>query len=138
MARFVSDTLESGWLWLLSRLLVTFMFWFAGIGFLLDFAGAQQAMAMVGLTPLWLIAGLTIFVQLVGSALIIVDRLVWLGAGMLGVFTLLTIPLAHDFWNMTGVEAIQARLESEEHVTVIGGLIAVSILSHLRRQWAAR
>lgn len=138
MARFVSATLESGGLWLLSRLLVTFMFWFAGIGFLLDFAGAQQAMAMAGLTPLWLIAGLTIFVQLVGSVLIIADRLVWLGAGMLGVFTLLTIPLVHDFWNMTGAEAMQARLEAEEHVTVIGGLIAVSILSHLRRQWVAR
>ncbi|MDB5419602.1 MAG: DoxX family protein [Phenylobacterium sp.] len=51
---------------------------------------------------------------------------------MLATFTLLTIPLDHDFWNMTGLAATQARLESEEHLTVIGGLIIVSIHSFLR------
>ena len=34
-------------------------------------------------------------VQIVGSALIIWGRAAWLGAGMLGIFTALTIPIAH-------------------------------------------
>lgn len=135
--RFVSRILESDLLWHFSRVLITFMYWFAGIGFALDFGSAQGTMAAFGLSPVWLIAILTIAVQLAGSALIIFDRYVWFGAGMLGVFTLLTIPLVHDFWNMTGAAAMQAQLESEEHLTVIGGLIVVSILSHIRRQWKA-
>jgi hypothetical protein len=44
----------------------------------------------------------------------------------------------HHFWTMTGGEAISARLESEEHLTVIGGLVIVSILSAVRREWKQR
>jgi len=132
--RFVAAILRSTWLWALSRVLITFMYWYAAFGFVLNFSGAEADVGLTGLRPRWLIAGLTIAVQLAGSALIIFDRAVWLGAGMLATFTLLTIPLDHDFWNMTGLAATQARLESEEHLTVIGGLIIVSILSFLRRE----
>ena len=131
--RFVANILRADWLWHFSRVLITFMYWYAAVGFLMDFSGAQAAMGMAGIPPLWLIAGLTIAVQLTGSALIILDRAVWLGAGMLAVFTLLTIPLVHHFWTMTGFEATQAMLESEEHLTVVGGLIVVSILSVVRQ-----
>jgi transmembrane protein len=77
-------------------------------------------------------AALTILILIIGSALVIDGRLAWLGAGMLGLFTLATIPLAHHFWTMTGQAAVQARLESEEHITVIGGLILTSILCYRR------
>jgi transmembrane protein len=53
---------------------------------------------------------------------------------MLGLFTLATIPLVHHFWTMTGAAAVQARLESEEHLTVIGGLLLASILAHLENR----
>ena len=136
--RFVNAILESDVLWFLARVLITFMYWFAGLGFALDPSGAQAMMGGLSLQPAWLVAVGTIGVQLLGSALIVFDRLVWLGAGMLGVFTLLTIPLVHAFWTMPEPQATQARLESEEHLTVIGGLIVVSILSHIRREWKAR
>lgn len=136
--KLIDDILKSDWLWHASRIIITFMYWYAGIGFALDFQGAQQAMASAGIQPLWLVAALTILVEIGGSLLIIFDRLVWLGAGALGVFTVLTIPLVHHFWTMTGGQAISARLESEEHLTVIGGLIAVSILSAVRREWKVR
>ncbi len=138
MLKFVDTILESDWLWHLSRVVITFMYWYAGLGFLFDFAGAQAMMDSYGFSPVWLIAALTILVQVGGSILIILDRFVWFGAGALGVFTLMTIPLVHHFWTMTGAEAMQAKLESEEHLTVIGGLIIVSILSHVRRQWKAQ
>ncbi len=136
--KIIDDILKSDWLWHVSRLTITFMYWYAGIGFALDFQGAQQAMASTGIQPLWLVAALTILVEIGGSLLIIFDRLVWLGAGALGVFTALTIPLVHHFWTMTGGEAMSARLESEEHLTVIGGLIILSILSAVRREWKQR
>jgi transmembrane protein len=133
--RFVAAILRSKWLWHLSRVLVSFMYWYAALGFLTDFSGAQATMAQqTGIQPAWLIAGLTIAVQLTGSALIILDRAVWLGAGMLATFSLLTILLVHHFWTMTGTAASAAMLESEEHLTVIGGLIAVSIHSFLRKE----
>ena len=132
--RFVAGILRSPWLWHFSRVLITFMYWYAAFGFMINFSGAEADMTMTGLRPRWLVAGLTIAVQLTGSGLIILNRAVWLGAGMLATFTLLTIPLDHAFWNMTGLAATQARLESEEHLTVIGGLIAVSILSFLRKE----
>lgn len=135
MPGFVSNILKSDWLWHLARVIITFMYWFAAIGFILDFNAAQGTMGLAGIEPLWLIAALTIAVQVIGSALIILDRWVWLGAGMLAVFTLLTIPLVHHFWTMEGGEAIQNMLESEEHITVVGGLIIVSICSAIRRDW---
>jgi transmembrane protein len=132
--REVSNVLDLHWLLILGRVAVTFMFWFAGFGFLLDFPGAVAMVHSFGLEPAAWLAGLMIFVLLVGSALVIDGRLVWLGAGMLAVFTLATIPLVHHFWTMTGQAAVQARLESEEHLTVIGGLLLASILAHLENR----
>jgi transmembrane protein len=126
--------LTSRSLFLFGRILITFMYGYAGIGFLLNFSGAVEQMRGLGLEPAAVIAALTIAVQLAGSALIIDGRLAWLGAGMLGVFTLATIPLIHDFWNMTGLAATQATLEDEEHLTVVGGLIIVAILCHRERK----
>ncbi len=134
---WVAQILESGWLWMLARIIGTFMFWYAGLGFLLDQETARAVMTAQGMEPAALLAIVVPLVQVIGAALIIFDFYLWLGAGMLGVFTLLTIPLVHDFWNMTGGEAIAAKLESEEHVTVVGLLIAISIASHLRRRWLA-
>jgi transmembrane protein len=132
---WVRRILQSDLLWHFCRILGTFMYWFAGAGFLLDFGSAQATMSAFGLEPVWLIAALTIAVQLIGSALIIFDKAVWFGAGMLSVFTLSTIPTAHAFWNMEGLAAVQAKLESEEHLTVIGGLIGLAILSQIRAEW---
>lgn len=118
-----------------ARILGTFMYWYAGLGFLFDFNGAVATMQANGFAgnPA-LIAALTLGVQLIGSALVIQGRYAWFGAGMLAVFTLATIPLVHDWWNMEGLAAIQAKLESEEHLTVIGGLIGLTVLSHLIRR----
>jgi transmembrane protein len=132
--RFVADILRSAWLWHLARVLITFMYWIAAFRFVFDFSGAQATVAVIGIQPTWLIAVLTIAVLLIGSALVIADRAVWLGAGMLGVFTLLTILLVHHFWNMTGPAATLAMQESEEHLSMIGGLIIVSIHSLFRKE----
>jgi uncharacterized membrane protein YphA (DoxX/SURF4 family) len=54
---------------------------------LLDFSAAAQEQEHFGLTPGRLWAVLAIIVGLGGSALVISGRLVWLGAGGLGVLT---------------------------------------------------
>ena len=90
-------------------------------------------MAHFGFNPPWLFAIATIAVQLVGSALVIFGgRYAWLGAAALALFTLATIPLAHDFWNMQGQAAFVEKLWAQEHVSVVGGLILAAIVADLR------
>ena len=136
--RDIDNILDRHWLLVAGRVAITFMYWFAGIGFLLNFSAAADMMRGYGLEPAAWISGLMIVVLLAGSALVIEGRLVWLGAGMLGVFTLLTIPAIHHFWTMAGTAAVENRLESEEHLTVIGGLVLASILAHLENRRRSR
>jgi transmembrane protein len=129
----VDTILLERWLFLAGRIAITFMFWFAGLGFLVDFPGAVETVRGYGLEPAVPFAALTVLVLLAGAALVIDGRLAWLGAAMLALFTLATIPLVHHFWTMTGLARTQALLESEEHISVVGGLILTAILC-TRRQ----
>jgi transmembrane protein len=129
----ISAILASPLTSLLSRILATCLFWSEFLNHVHDLPGLHAYVVALGVRPFWLVMGLSLFVQAVGSALVIVDRMTWLGAGMLGVFTLLTVPLAHHFWDMTGPMAVVERLFSEEHVSVIGGLIAVCVASQARQ-----
>ena len=68
-------------------------------------------------------------VQLGGSALIIVNRLAWLGAAMLGVFLALTIPIAHPFWAMPEPQRTISFFTTLEHISLIGGLMVAAALA---------
>ena len=109
---------------------VTYMFWSSGFAKLFDFTGTINEMTHFGLNPPWLFALGTIFIQLAGSALIIAGgRFAWLGALALALFTLASIPLAHDFWNMPPQAAFGERLIAEEHLSIIGGLLLAALLA---------
>ncbi|WLR95979.1 DoxX family protein [Shinella sumterensis] len=111
---------------LLARLVLTSMFWLSGIAKLADFSGGVAEMAHFGLEPPALFNIATAVVQLVGSALIIANRWTWLGAGMLAVFTALTIPIAHNFWTMEEPMRTVEFYVVMEHITVIGALMVVA------------
>lgn len=114
---------------LLARILLTMTFWLSGLAKLFDFPAAVAEMAANNLPVPALFAALTIAVQLIGSALIIRGgSLVWLGAGALGVFTAMTIPVSHAFWRAEGAEAVAKMHVAVEHMSVIGGLIIVAVL----------
>ncbi|WP_370677472.1 DoxX family protein [Pleomorphomonas sp. PLEO] len=119
---------------LLARIVLTLMFWLSGIAKLADFPAAIAEMRHFGLEPAVPIAVAVIAVQLVGSALVISGRHVWLGAGMLGVFTVLTIPIAHAFWTMDGERAFLEMMFAFEHISVIGGLMVVAAFGEARRR----
>jgi transmembrane protein len=117
----------------LARILLTSPFWTSGLSKLFLFDDGVAEMARVGLEPAAGFNIATIFVQLTGSALIIVNRAAWLGAGALGVFTGLTILLVHRFWAIAEEPFRTIALHvSSEHVGMIGGLLAVAILSARR------
>lgn len=126
----IGALLESRGLFLLARILLCVPFFLSGIAKIADFPAAVAEMAHFGLHPPAAFAVATIITQLLGSALVIHGRHAWLGAGAMAVFTVLTIPIAHDFWNMEGMQAMMEMFFVIEHIAVIGGMMLVSILCH--------
>jgi uncharacterized membrane protein YphA (DoxX/SURF4 family) len=120
----------------LARLALTGPYLLGGIMKLADWQGAVAEQAHFGMEPAALFAAATIAVELVGPALILADRLVWLGAGMLGVFTLLAAMVANAFWTMPmsgqGQDRFIATNAFFEHLGLIGGFVLVAIVSHRR------
>jgi transmembrane protein len=133
MKSMIENLLASRAFGVFARVVLTFMFWSSGLAKLIDFPGAVAEMQHFGVTPAVPMAIAVIILQLGGSALVISGRFVWLGAGALGVFTALTIPIAHAFWTMTGEMAFLEMMFVFEHVTVIGGLMVVAIFGERLR-----
>ncbi|MCJ8517272.1 transmembrane protein [Pseudorhizobium tarimense] len=114
------------WFGYLARTVLTFMFWGSGLSKLMDFDAGVAEMAHFGLEPATLFNIAVIITQLGGSALIILNRWTWLGAGALAVFTALTIPIAHNFWTMEEPFKTIEFYVVMEHITVIGALMVVA------------
>ncbi|OTA20362.1 hypothetical protein Xbed_01588 [Xenorhabdus beddingii] len=134
MKRFIENALESNGLWIIARLFLLVIFIASGLAKLIDFEGSLAEMRAAGLHPDWLFNIASAVVLISGSLLILFDRLVWLGAGMLAVFLFLTIVIVHTFWHFSGEYAKISLYFALEHTTVIGGLIITAIASHLRKK----
>lgn len=129
MPQVINAILSSGWFGYLARIVLTFMFWSSGLAKLIDFNAGVAEMAHFGLEPGWLFNMATLILQIGASLLIIFNRWTWLAAGALAVFTVLTIPLAHNFWAMEEpFKTIEFHVVME-HVTVIGALMVVAYAS---------
>ncbi|MGE6743479.1 DoxX family protein [Allorhizobium pseudoryzae] len=120
------DIFATGWFGYLARTVLTFMFWGSGLSKLLDFPGGVAEMTHFGLEPAVVFNIAVIITQLGGSALIILNRHAWLGAGALAVFTLLTIPIAHNFWAMEEPMKTFEFYVVTEHLSIVGALMLVA------------
>lgn len=130
MPGWVAAILDSKLVSLIGRIALTFMFWSSGAAKLIDWNSGLGEMAHFNLNPPAVFAAATIFVQLAGSLLVIWGPYAWLGAGALAVFTALTIPIAHNFWALTGPAAMNEFHFFTEHISVLGALVLVAILRH--------
>ena len=116
---------------LAAKVILTSFFWMVGLFGLFNFRTIIQEMAHADLPMPKLFAVATIACQLIGSALLISDfsGLAWLGAGALGVFTVLCIPLGHPFWKFEEPKRSHEFHIALEHITVVGGLILAASVS---------
>ncbi|WP_370678599.1 DoxX family protein [Comamonas sp. GB3 AK4-5] len=131
----ITQLLHSRLLYVLATALLTYVFWWSGVNKALDFPSAVQEMAHFGLRPAAGFAAATIALQLVAPlAIMACSRWTWLAAGALTAFTLATIPIAHRFWDMQGLEAALEKALVQDHASIIGGLVVAAILAHQRRQ----
>jgi len=113
----------------LVRIGLTSAFLIGGMQKLIDFPAAVAEQAHFGLQPAWLWASATIIVELVGSAVVIIGRWVWLGAGGLGALTAVAMFAANNFWTMTGHERFIALNSFFEHLGLIAGFVLVAVMS---------
>ena len=55
-------------------------------------------------------------------------RYAWLGAGWLAGLTLITIPIAHPFWDMPRAQRLMEMYLVREHLSLCGGLFLTAAL----------
>jgi uncharacterized membrane protein YphA (DoxX/SURF4 family) len=85
--QFVQAIVEWQWTWPIARFALVLYYLVSEFSKIADSRGAVAEMAQADMPAPAAMAFLSIFVELTGSALILVGSWVWLGAGMLGVFT---------------------------------------------------
>ena len=132
--KFVDAVLDWRPTWFLARLALVGAYLLGGIVKLSDWHAAVAEQAHFGLNPPELWAALTIAVEITGPLLILSGRLVWLGAGMLGVFTILAAVTANAFWTMHGQARFMAINAFFEHLGLVGGFVLAALVAeHARR-----
>lgn len=131
MPSVIAHLLDTDAFNLLSRMILTSFFWVAGIVGLFRPSLIVAAVRRAALPAPHLIAGAMIVTELAGSALLItnVNSLGWLGAGWLGVFTFLSIPLGHPFWRFDPPRKMEEFQVALEHLAVVGGLMCGAALT---------
>jgi uncharacterized membrane protein YphA (DoxX/SURF4 family) len=135
---WVDVVLEWRWTWPIARGMLTWLFIIAAIVEIEDFRAAVAAQAHFGMYPPMFWAVVTIIVQITGSVIIISGRRIWLGAGILAVFTASTNVVAHRFREFSGQDIFEFRNEFFEHLGLVGGLVLVAILAEERQRVRAR
>jgi uncharacterized membrane protein YphA (DoxX/SURF4 family) len=131
--RWVDAILDWRWTWLLARVGLTSAYILGGLTKLLHFEVAIAEQSGLGLRPAWMWAAVAIIVELGGSMLIISGRLVWLGAGALGVLTAIATVAANDFWHMQGGARFSATNAFFERIGLIAGLVLAALIAeHMR------
>ena len=95
---------------------------------LLDWQAGEAEMEHTGLHPAWIFNLASLLTELGGSALIILNRQIWLGAGALGVFTVLATLLAHRFWDLSGEARMMQFNTFLEHATISAAFILIVVV----------
>jgi uncharacterized membrane protein YphA (DoxX/SURF4 family) len=119
---FVRAVLEWPWTWPLARFALVVTFLVSGLSKIANFSGGVAEMAQAGMPAPAAMALLSIFVELIGSLLVLIGRWVWLGAGMLGAFTAIGAVTAHAFWKVPGPERKDALAVFLLHCGLIAAL----------------
>jgi uncharacterized membrane protein YphA (DoxX/SURF4 family) len=106
-----------------ARVLLGSVFLFSAADKALHFSQAVGEVQALGLPAPAVVALSVIVVQAVGVLLLWFQRVAWLGAGLLAVFTLAATVLAHQFWQESGHAYVRELTTFLEHLAIIGGLM---------------
>jgi uncharacterized membrane protein YphA (DoxX/SURF4 family) len=103
-----------------------------GLTKLSDFPGAVAEQARFGLSPPQIGAVLAIIVELGGSVLILLQRMVWLATGALAVLTVIASLVAEPFWTMQGHARTVAMNGMLEHLGLVAAFAMLTWIGATR------
>jgi uncharacterized membrane protein YphA (DoxX/SURF4 family) len=126
---FIHAILIWPWTWPIARVALVVTFLASGINKVIDFPSGVAEMAEARLPAPALMAVLSIFVELGGSILVLINRWVWLGAGMLGAFTAIGAVTAHAFWKVSGPARKEAIAVFLMHIGVVAAFALDALLA---------
>lgn len=125
---------------LIGRILIAFIFLFAGFGKVTGFEGTVGYIASKGLPLPQLAAIAAIIVELGGSIMLIVGWNARLAAAAMFVFTAMTALFFHNFWAVPADLAQNQMIHFMKNISMMGGLLYVVVhgsgplsLSHKER-----
>ncbi|AOI57236.1 DoxX family protein [Burkholderia diffusa] len=130
---WIRALLAQPWVGALVRLALVSAFLIGGIDKATHFDDAVAEQAHFGLQPAALWAALAVVVEIGGSLCVVFRRFTWLGAGGLGMLTLVAMLVANDFWNQTGTAHFMALNSFFEHLGLIAALVLATVLDDARR-----
>ena len=114
---------------LIGRILIAFIFIFAGFGKITGFDGTVGYIASKGLPLPQLAAVAAIIIELGGGILLIVGwKARWAAAAML-VFTAMTALIFHNFWAVPADQVQNQMIHFMKNVSMMGGLLYVVVYS---------
>ncbi|HKJ22961.1 MAG TPA: DoxX family protein [Gammaproteobacteria bacterium] len=112
---------------LAGRILMAFIFVFAGIGKVTGFEGTVGYIASKGLPLPHAAAVAAIIIELGGGLLLMIGwKARWAAAGLM-VFTALTAAVFHDFWAVSAGEAQNQMIHFMKNLSMMGGLLYVVV-----------
>ncbi len=130
--QWVATVLWQPALALLVRIALVSAYLAGGIEKLCDFTAAIAEQAHFGLQPAWLWASVAVTIEILGSLLIIFNRLTWLAAGALGVLTLIAGVVAENFWTLHGHAQTVALNSFLERIGLMAAFVLVAQITTSR------
>jgi putative oxidoreductase len=117
---------------LAGRLMTGLLFLWAGIDKIQGWPDALQEVAGAGLPLPALTLALTVALQLLAGAAIMLGRWLRPSCWALAAFTALATILYHGFWTQAGAARHAELITFMEHVCMVGGLLLLSTLGKHR------
>src|SRR6266567_1287068 len=111
---------------LLGRVLLSVIFVISGEHKIADFASTAVYIADKGLPAAQVLAALTIAVELGGGLLLLLGWKARWAALAIAAFTVLAAVLFHNFWAMTGPEAMNNQIHFMKNLAITGGMLMVA------------
>jgi len=112
---------------LIARVLLMLLFVIFGYQKLVHFGGTVAYMTALG-TPLPTVAALiAVILEFFAGLAIIVGYFTRPIALILAVYTLATAIIGHPFWSLSGAEQMAAEINFYKNISIIGGLLLLSV-----------
>jgi transmembrane protein len=134
----IAHILDSGVTLFVARVWVVLPFLVSGLTKCLDWQAGEHEMARAGLHPTWAFNLAALLTEVLGSVSVVLNRQLWLGAGALGVFTVLTNFIAHRYWEFGGDERVAQLNSFLEHWTMSAAFILIVVVYLRDRPKTAR